>query len=103
MRGDHPVVSAASWIVSASILDASVANPDTVVSRLRPFYREAHEADRSRRAFRALAPGSPGCRGGDGLRAEPEGPRQDRAGAPPAGEPLGRPQAALSPRRPGMV
>src|SRR3954447_8126266 len=33
MRGDHPVVSAASWIVSASIVEASVANPDTVVSR----------------------------------------------------------------------
>src|SRR5829696_692668 len=33
MRGDQPVVSAASWIVSASILGASVANPDTVVSR----------------------------------------------------------------------
>src|SRR4051794_10879669 len=37
MRGDHPVVSAASWIVRASILQPRLANPDTHVSRLAWF------------------------------------------------------------------
>src|SRR3954468_23532817 len=38
MRADQPVVSAASWIVSPSILASSLANPDTVVSRLSRTY-----------------------------------------------------------------
>ena len=69
MRGDQPVVSAASWIVRASIA-ASVANPDTAVSRLRR------------------------C----GLRRAPRGelPRARRSGACPRGSgvatsPAGRP------------
>src|SRR3954468_24065336 len=33
MRDDQPVVSAASWIVSASIYDGRLANLDNVVSR----------------------------------------------------------------------
>src|ERR687898_322781 len=33
MRGDQPVVSAASWIVRASIPAVRAAHPDTVVSR----------------------------------------------------------------------
>ena len=33
MRGDQPVVSAASWMVSAPSTPVSVANLDTVVSR----------------------------------------------------------------------
>src|SRR4051794_28940361 len=34
MRGDHPVVSAASWMVRASICPARVHNLDTLMSRL---------------------------------------------------------------------
>src|SRR3712207_3776256 len=34
MRGDHPVVCAASWMVRASICRLRLANPDTTVSRL---------------------------------------------------------------------
>src|ERR1044071_4548316 len=33
MRGDHPVVDAASRIVNASMVGRSLANPDTLVSR----------------------------------------------------------------------
>src|SRR3712207_2394521 len=46
MRGDHPVVPAASWMVRASICRLRLANPDTTVSRF------------ARRVSRAMATGA---------------------------------------------
>src|SRR5918997_2845545 len=107
MRGDQPLLAAASWIVRASIRRLSVANPDTVVSRLGRLAdphpgesRYAYEPDQSHLPFRTFPAGPPHGLAGLALRPQPAGPRKAPAGPAPVRRPAPAARAVAPPALP---